>query len=239
MASATSVSVPCARQPFGVQSLARARTERSRASGATPATPVPLPVLAAAMPATWVPWPASSAPTPSTHPPVAPSWPTQSTSPSTLPTRSGCAADDARVDDGDGDAGASRRRSTPPGRRCASRPHCRLAPGSLGAVWAPTAPVDASTPKVVTPKARATTPRSGRTEGTAPLSLLQPANGQREPNGHRLGWRSAPSAAAEGGQRRRRTVTTRPKTVTSSGSNSIGASRAFAGCRTTLAPRRA
>jgi len=31
-------------------------TASRRASGAVPATPVPLPVIAAAMPATWVPW---------------------------------------------------------------------------------------------------------------------------------------------------------------------------------------
>ena len=48
--------------PLPIQELVPApfpsstRTAISDASGATPATPMPLPACAAAVPATWVPW---------------------------------------------------------------------------------------------------------------------------------------------------------------------------------------
>ncbi len=58
--AATSPAVPVAVHPASLHSLASTRTAMIRASGATPAMPRPLFVLAAAMPATWVPWPLSS-----------------------------------------------------------------------------------------------------------------------------------------------------------------------------------
>ncbi len=63
------------------------RAMTRRASGATPAMPVPLSVLAAAMPATTVPWPSLSRAVPSRHEP-----PMQSARASILPARSGCVA---------------------------------------------------------------------------------------------------------------------------------------------------
>src|SRR2546423_709395 len=67
MPAATSSVDPVASHPVtGSHVCVRTLTSRMAASGATPAMPAPLLVVAAAIPATWVPWPLSSWP-PSTH----------------------------------------------------------------------------------------------------------------------------------------------------------------------------
>ena len=175
-----------------------------------------------AMPATWVPWPLSSCPEP-VHAAALPSAPMQLTWPSSL-RREVLVARGRRPESTTAIVMPSPvPRAQAPGAPMRSRPH-----------WSPCSNTGSFG---LDPPA----PRRGERATISPSPAPQRAASDR--TDRRIHPSSVRTDAGRGAirprrQRRRRTVTTLPKTDTSSASNSIGESRAFDGSRVTVLPLR-